>query len=59
MSRISEFAQSIFGEPMMQVHRAMKDVGRAVYATTQKRDAMQLKRIAEILERAAAEIGTV
>lgn len=58
-SRISDFAQSIFGEPMMQVHRAMKDVGRAVYGTTQKRDAIQLKKIAEILERAATEIGTV
>lgn len=58
-SRISDFAQSLFGEPMMHVHRAMKDIGRAVYATTQKRDAMQLQRIAEILERAAAEIGTV
>ncbi len=56
LSRMSEFAQSIFGEPMMQVHRAMKDVGRAVYATTQKRDAVQLRKIAEILERAAKEI---
>ena len=26
-SRIADFAQSIFGEPMMDVHRAMKNVG--------------------------------
>ncbi|MGI8510687.1 MAG: PadR family transcriptional regulator [Gemmatimonadaceae bacterium] len=56
-SRISEFAQNIFGEPMMQVHRAMKDVGRAVYVNDRKRTADQLKRITEILDRAAAEIG--
>ena len=30
-ARISEFAQRIFGEPMMQVHRAFKDLGAAVY----------------------------
>jgi DNA-binding PadR family transcriptional regulator len=58
-SRITEFAQSIFGEPMMQVHRAMKDVGRAVYVQNAKRTPEQLKRISDILERAAAEIGTV
>lgn len=56
-SRISEFAQNIFGEPMMQVHRAMKDLGRAVYVNDRKRTPDQLKRITEILERAAAEIG--
>ena len=58
-SRITEFAQSIFGEPMMQVHRAMKDVGRAVYVQNAKRTPEQLKRISDILDRAAAEIGTV
>jgi len=58
-SRITEFAQSIFGEPMMQVHRAMKDVGRAVYVQNAKRTPEQLKRISDILERAAAEIGTI
>ncbi len=56
-SRISEFAQNIFGEPMMQVHRAMKDLGRAVYVNDRKRTPDQLKHITEILERAAAEIG--
>jgi DNA-binding PadR family transcriptional regulator len=58
-SRITEFAQSIFGEPMMQVHRAMKDVGRAVYVQNAKRTPEQLKRISDILERAASEIGAI
>ncbi|MEO7102038.1 MAG: PadR family transcriptional regulator [Gemmatimonadaceae bacterium] len=58
-SKITDFAQSIFGEPMMQVHRAMKDVGRAVYVQNAKRTPDQLKRISDILERAATEIGTV
>lgn len=58
-SRITEFAQSIFGEPMMQVHRAMKDVGRAVYVQNAKRTPEQLKRISDILAHAAAEIGTI
>ena len=58
-SRITEFAQSIFGEPMMQVHRAMKDVGRSVYVQNAKRTPEQIKKIAEILERTAAEIAGV
>jgi DNA-binding PadR family transcriptional regulator len=58
-SRITEFAQSIFGEPMMQVHRAMKNVGSAVYVQNAKRTPEQLKQISDILERAAAEIKTV
>lgn len=55
-SRISEFAQNLFGEPMMAVHRAMKDVGRAVYVNDRKRTPEQMKQISDILERAAAEI---
>ena len=58
-SRITEFAQNIFGEPMMQIHRAMKDVGRVVYMQNARRTPEQLKRISEILERAAAEISAV
>jgi len=59
-ARISEFAQNIFGEPMMQVHRAFKDVGRVVYVRDNtKRSADQIRRIAEILERAAKEISEV
>ena len=59
-SRIAEFAQSIFGENMNDVHRAMKHVGRAVYMSTNKRRTPeQIKRIQEILDRAAHEIEEV
>jgi DNA-binding PadR family transcriptional regulator len=59
-SRIAEFAQNIFGEPMMEVHRAMKNVGRAVYASkSSARSAEQIKKIKEILDRAAGEIDAV
>ena len=59
-SRIAEFAQSIFGEPMMDVHRAMKNVGRAVYASkSSSRTAEQIAKIKEILNRAATEIEGV
>src|SRR5688572_6509003 len=34
-SRISEMAQSIFGEPMMDVHKAFKNLGAAVYAPSE------------------------
>ena len=56
---IAEFAQNIFGEPMMEVHRGMKNVGRAVYASKSSRTPEQIKRIKEILERAATEIEAV
>lgn len=55
-ARISDFAQSLFGEPMMAVHRAMKDIGRAVYVTDKKRTPEQLGHIADILMRAVSEI---
>src|SRR4051812_8460412 len=58
-SRIAEFAQSIFGEPMMEVHRGMKNVGRAVYASKASRTPEQIRKIKEILERAATEIDAV
>lgn len=58
-SRISDFAQNLFGEPMMAVHRAMKDVGRAVYVNDRKRTPEQLKQISDILERAATEISGI
>jgi len=58
-SKIAEFAQSLFGEPMMEVHRGMKNVGRAVYASKTSRTPEQIKKIKEILERAATEIEAV
>jgi DNA-binding PadR family transcriptional regulator len=59
-SRIAEFAQSIFGENMNDVHRAMKHVGRAVYMSTNKtRTPEQIKKIQEILDRAAHDVEEV
>jgi DNA-binding PadR family transcriptional regulator len=59
-SRIAEFANNIFGEPMMEVHRAFKDVGRAIYVSkSSSRSAEQIKKIKEILDRAAKDIETV
>jgi DNA-binding PadR family transcriptional regulator len=58
-ARISEFAQNIFGEPMMQVHRALKEVGRVVYVHEGRRTPEQLKQIVDVLERAAGEIGQI
>lgn len=56
--RISDFGESFFGEPMRRVHVAFKDVGRATYANAPRltRDTERLKKIVEILERAAKEI---
>jgi DNA-binding PadR family transcriptional regulator len=59
-SRIAEFAENIFGEPMMEVHRGMKDLGRSIYMSQNKpRSAEQIKKISEILKRAAAEVDGV
>jgi DNA-binding PadR family transcriptional regulator len=59
-SRISEMAQSIFGEPMMDVHKAFKNLGAAVYAPSdRKRTPEQIKKIQEILDRATMEIRGV
>jgi len=58
-SKIADFAQSIFGEPMMDVHRGFKNVGRAIYASKSSRSPEQIKKIKEILERAASEIDAV
>jgi DNA-binding PadR family transcriptional regulator len=55
--RIADFAQNIFGEPMIDVHRAVKNVARAVYGSKQSpRTAEQIAKIRDILERAAKEI---
>jgi DNA-binding PadR family transcriptional regulator len=59
-SKIEEFAQSIFGEPMMEVNRGLKNVAAAVYGSKRTgRNAEQMKKIREILDRAAAEIDGV
>ena len=59
-SRIEEFAQSIFGEPMMDVNRGLKNVASAIYGSKRTgRNAEQMRKIREILDRAAAEIEGV
>jgi DNA-binding PadR family transcriptional regulator len=58
-AKISEFAQNIFGEPMMQVHRAFKHVGQAVYVRDQRRTPEQIQKVAEILERTAQELRDI
>ncbi len=59
-SKIADFASNIFGEPMMEVNRGLKDVAKAIYgAKTASRTPEQVKKIKEILEKAAAEIGGV
>ncbi len=59
-SRIADFANSIFGEPMMEVHRGFKNVGAAIYASkSSSRTAEQIRKIKDILDRAAREIEAV
>lgn len=59
-SRIEEFAQSIFGEPMMEVNRGLKNVAAAIYGSKrQGRSSDQIRKIKEILDRAASEIEGV
>ena len=59
--RIARFGARFFSEPMMDVNLAFKDLGRAAYgaATRGPRDPERLTRIAEVLRRAAAEIGAL
>jgi DNA-binding PadR family transcriptional regulator len=58
--RIAGFATSFFGPPMVEIHQAFKKVARATYATaTHMKDADQLRRIRELLDRAATEIEAI
>ncbi len=58
--RIGEFATSFFGGPMVEVHRAFKNVARATYGTaTHLQDPEALKRIRDALDRATAEIESI
>src|SRR5688500_19796985 len=59
-SRIADSANSIFGEPMMEVHRGFKNVGAAIYASTSaSRTAEHITKLKEILDRTAREIEAV
>jgi len=56
--RISKLVGHFLDEPMTEVHAAFRSVGRATYsrATGAAHDTELLKKVAEILERAAKEI---
>jgi DNA-binding PadR family transcriptional regulator len=56
-SKIEDFAQSLFGEPMMDVNRGLKNVASAIYGSKRAgRNADQIRKIKEILDKAAADI---
>ena len=38
------------GEPMMDVHRGFKNIGRAIYASKGQRSPEQIRKIKEILD---------
>jgi DNA-binding PadR family transcriptional regulator len=59
--RIAEFGASFFGGAMMEVNHAFKNLGRATYTTAPRhsRDPERLRRIKEVLERAAREIEEI
>ena len=56
--RMAQIGESFFGDGMSAIHHAFKDVARATYSTAPRhaKDADTLKKVREILERAAREI---
>lgn len=60
-ARIAEFGSSFFAGGMMEVTHAFKNVGRATYTTAPRhlKDPERLRRIREVLERAAREIEEI
>jgi DNA-binding PadR family transcriptional regulator len=56
--RIAQFGASFFTAPMMEVNQAFKHLGWTVYAAAPRfaRDAERVKRVKEILERAAKDV---
>ncbi len=56
--RMARFVEGFLDEPMMEVNGAFRKVGRATYGTASRhvRDAERLRKVREILERAAREI---
>jgi DNA-binding PadR family transcriptional regulator len=59
-ARISDFATTFFGGPMVDVHRAFKDLARATYSTAmQVKDQASVRKIHDILEQAASEIEAI
>ena len=59
--RVSQFSAGFFGGPMAEVHGAFKEVARATYAGAMRatQDTERLKRVREILDRAAREIDAL
>jgi len=56
--RIARFVEGFLDEPMMDVNHAFRRLGRAAYgqASRHVNDSARLKRVREILDRAAAEL---
>jgi DNA-binding PadR family transcriptional regulator len=56
--RITDFGSSFFGPTMMEINVAFRDLGRATYgtATRHMRDTELLKKVRDVLDRAAKEI---
>ena len=56
--RIAKFVEGFLDEPMMDVNHAFRRVGRAAYAHASRNvhDGEKLKRVKDILERAAADL---
>lgn len=59
--RIARFVEGFLDEPMMDVNHAFRRVGRAAYsyASRHVNDGEKLKRVREILDRAAAELDAL
>jgi DNA-binding PadR family transcriptional regulator len=59
--RIAQFSAGLFGGPMNEVHVAFKDVARAAYSRAMRStsDTERLKKIREVLERAAKELDAL
>jgi DNA-binding PadR family transcriptional regulator len=60
-SRIAAIAGSLLGEPMSEVHRAVRNIGRAVYLREGRPHwtPEQAKRVTEILDQAAKDIEQI
>jgi DNA-binding PadR family transcriptional regulator len=56
--RMARFVEGFLDEPMMEVTGALKRLGRATYGTAARhmRDAERLRKVREILDRAAKEV---
>lgn len=59
--RLASFGANLFGGPMMEVHQAMREVARATYAqaTRHPGDSERLRRVVDILRRAATDLDAV